>query len=693
MTSTSVSPGAERRAPDTSQGDGHPAVALTLLVFTLGVAVAALVLVVVNRPVWTVWQWYFVVDLADAFVYGVVGYLLLSRVRHPVAGMVMLCAIGGALAAVSAQWTELTFQHPSAPQLDFLQSMQNWAWIPGTLALILIVPWLVREGPLRPVGRLFVAVSTVVIVAMVIFRWTNPFPWPDGDPIMPLAIKSEDWIARFDDIDRAFMAAAVVLGMIAAADVAWRWRRTDSERRRGLGWLAIGASLMTIAFLPLALPVGWTDWMPVATTPLFHLGSQLFFPGALLVAVLGQRLWGVRLAVSRTLVWSMLTALLIAAYVLLVGLSSLLVPGVDDNVQRVAVTALVAAAIGPLRRFVQRRVDHLVHGEAREPMGMVGRIGRGIDASGTPTELLAGVLDDLVTSLRLDGATIDVNEASGSVHRATIGDVSGDDELVLPLVLDEQLVGALTVWSRPGERLDGQTERALAALVPTVAVAAKLASTAEALAQSRARIAGARDEERRALRRELHDGLGPALAGVTYGMMAARNMMTSDPAAAGALLDQMVAELDARIEDVRTLARELVPPVLLEEGLPAALAELAERQRLGGLDVELAIGELPTELPAALTTALYGIAVEAVRNVVRHADAASCRVELRRTSDGALVLTVTDDGVGIPRDVESGVGLQSMRERAEAIGATLTVAPATGGGTRVELRTASVVTL
>ena len=92
------------------------------------------------------------------------------------------------------------------------------------------------------------------------------------------------------------------------------------------------------------------------------------------------------------------------------------------------------------------------------------------------------MLDDLVTSLRLNGATIDVNETGGAVHRATIGDVSGDDELVLPLVLDEQLVGALTVWPRPGERLDGQTERALAALVPTVAVAAKLASTAEALA-------------------------------------------------------------------------------------------------------------------------------------------------------------------------------------------------------------------
>jgi signal transduction histidine kinase len=407
--------------------------------------------------------------------------------------------------------------------------------------------------------------------------------------------------------------------------------------------------------------------------------------------VLGQRLWGVRIAVSRTVAWSILTALLVVCYVGLVGLSSLLLPGFDDDVERVVVTALVAAAIGPLRRFVQRRVDHLVHGDAREPIRVVDRIGRGIDASGTPNELLVGVLEDLVTSLRLRGARIDVAEAGRPGHQASFGDTSEDDEVMLPLVLDEQLIGALRVWPRPGERLDGQTDRALAALAPTVAVAAKLAATADALAASRARIAVARDEERRAMRRELHDGLGPALAGVGYGLQAARNLLASDPDAAGRLLDQMVAELDARVEDVRTMARELVPPVLVEDGLAAALEELAERNRLAGIDVEVSVTARPVDLPGPVTTALYGIAAEAVRNVVRHANATSCRIALDSSPDGALVLAVSDDGVGIASDVESGVGLQSMRERAEAIGATLTVESLPGGGTRVELRTGSVV--
>jgi signal transduction histidine kinase len=690
-TTTTTTGAAKRSITASREGDGHPAVALALLLVTLAIAVAALVLVIINRPQWHVWQWYFVVDLADAFVFGTVGYLLLSRIRHPVAWVVVVCALGGALAAVGAQWTELTFKYPSAPRLPFVQSLQNWAWVPGTLALILVVPWLVRDGRPGPIARTMALIGVFVSVTLVLWRWTDPFPWPEGDPIMPLPIKDVDWLDTVLDIEQAYMGATVILGLIAAFAVARRWYAMPPEQRSGIGWLSIGALLMTISFVPLALPESWTDWMPATTTPLLHLGSQLFFPAALLVAVLGQRLWGVRLAVSRTVGWSMLTALLIGCYVVLVGLSGLLMPGVDDNVERVAVTALVAAAIGPLRRFVQRRVDHLVHGDAREPIRVVDRIGRGIDASGTPTELLVGVLEDLVTSLRLSGATIDVDDAGTSGHQASFGDITGDDEVMLPLVLDEQLIGALRVWPRPGERLDGQTDRALAALAPTVAVAAKLASTAEALSESRARISEARDEERRALRRELHDGLGPALAGVGYGLQAARNLLATDPAAAGRLLDQMVAELDARIEDVRSLARELVPPVLLENGLPAALEELAARQRMAGLDVQLSIEGAPATLPLPLTTALYGIAVEAVRNVVRHAGATSCRLSLTGHPDGRLVMTVTDNGVGIPPHVEPGVGLQSMRERAEAIGASLTVAAAEQGGTRVELRTAAAV--
>jgi signal transduction histidine kinase len=454
---------------------------------------------------------------------------------------------------------------------------------------------------------------------------------------------------------------------------------------RGLGWLAVGGALMTAAFAPLALPASWSADLPVATTPLLHLASQLFFPGALLVAVLGQQLWGLRLAVSRAVAWSLLTAALITGYVVLVSLLGLLLPGDADEVERVAAVALVAAAIDPVRRFVQRKVDRLVHGHAREPIRAVDRLGAHLGSVHDPQRLLTSVLDGIVDSLRLAGATIDMTYAGltppAALRTISVGAPGGHDDVLVPLVLDGDLVGALTAWPRPGERLDQRTRRALDALVPTVAVAARLAVQAIELAESRARVVSARDEERRSIRRELHDGLGPSLAGVGYGVEAARKLIAVDPGGADALLLRLVEELDTQVEEVRALARELVPPVLVEAGLAPALLELADRHRLSGLDITVDV-DRRVDLGAPRESALYGIAAEAVRNVVRHAGATTCSVALT-VDDETVVLTVADDGVGIGDDVVSGVGLQSMRERATAIGARLTIGRDELGGSVV----------
>lgn len=669
--------------PRDDEGDGHPAVALALFVVTALVALTALVLVGINRPEWNPWQWYFVVDLADAVVYGTVGYLLLSRSRNSVAWIVALTALGGGLAAVGAQWTALHADHPKVPELVLLQSMQNSAWVPGTLALILVVPWLVRSGPLGPLARGAVGVGVALTVALVVLRVTDPWPWPDGDSFMPLAIRHRDWVTVVEEaVPWAYLATAIS-GLLAAAAVTRRWLLQRPDERRGFGWLAVATALVSVSFVPLGLPESWVDFLPPEFTPLAHLASQLLFPGALLVAVLRQRLWGLRLAVSRTLAWSLLTAGLVVGYVALVALSGLLLPDVEDGVEQVAVTALLAAAIGPLRRFVQRRVDHLVHGEGTEPTRVIGRVGRSIGAGGGPTELLEAVLRDLVAALRLRGATIDI----ATLRTVAVGDTSDGfgDGLDVPLVLDDELVGGLHLWPRHGERIDGQTERTVAALTPLVSVAARLAATAVELAESRSRLATARDEERRALRRELHDGLGPALAGVGYGLQATRNLLDSDPRAAGELLDRLIDELDARVGDVRSLARELVPPVLIEDGLPAALAELADRQRMTGLAVELDIGDLPPIDPDVATT-LYAVAVEGLRNVVRHAAATTCRISLTAPEPTQLRLAIADDGIGISPDATVGVGTQSMRERADSLGAELVVGPSPTGGTLVEMR-------
>ena len=663
------------------QGDGHPAVALGALVATWAVAATAIVLMAINRPSWHVGQWYFLVDLVDAIVYGAVGWVLLSRISRPVVWIVVGLAFGGAVAAVSMQWTEYRIDHPDAPALSLLASAQSWAWIPGTVALILVAPWLVRRDPLDRAGRIAVGLGLVVSIGHVLLRWTDPFPWPDGPSVMPLAIERQGWVDQLERIDRWVMGVVTIGGLVAAAGTARRWRRSGTDERRGLGWLAIGVAIMSATFAPLALPASWTDGLPDATTPILHLVSQLFFPAALLVAVLGQRLWGLQLAVSRAVAWSLLTALLVAGYAMFVGVLGLLLPGLADRSEQLAAAALVAAAVDPLRRFVQRRVDHLVHGQALEPLAAIDSLGGHLGAHRDPHRLLSSVLDGIVDSMRLSGATIRIPDEAGD--RIVAVGRTGHDDVELPLVLDDASLGVLVVSPRPGERLDQRSLRTLEALVPTVAVAVRLAITADELRASRARVVHARDDERAALRRELHDGLGPALAGIGYGIAAARSILVSDPERARELLDRMAAEIDARVEEVRSLARDLVPPVLVEEGLGPALVELAERHRLGGLDVRAEVDDAVT-LGTAADSTLYGIAVEAVRNVARHAAARRCRIELR--SDGRCVdLTIVDDGVGIHPDTVSGVGLQSMRERAGALRADFSIVPAPSGGTVVRV--------
>ena len=153
---------------DRVDGDGHPVVATVLLVVTYAIAAAAIGLYAAVQPPWHVGQWYFLVDLADAFVYGAVGWVLLTRIDRPVVWIVVVTALGGAVAAASSQWTQFQPDHPGLPALALFSSAQSWAWIPGTLGLILVAPWLVRRRPLDLVGRVGLAAGTAVTVGFVL---------------------------------------------------------------------------------------------------------------------------------------------------------------------------------------------------------------------------------------------------------------------------------------------------------------------------------------------------------------------------------------------------------------------------------------------------------------------------------------------------------------------------------------------
>ena len=358
-------------------GGGVRAAAHLALFLSLSLAAASLVLWAMIQPPWTEDQWFFVVDVADALVYGVVAWVLLTRSRHVVAWIVALTAVGGGLAALGSQWMQYHLAHPGTPELELLSFMQNFGWVPGTLALFTIVPYLVRDEPLSIRSWIGIGAGVASISVFMISRLTHPAPGPDGDPFAPLPIRSDWWASLLDDSFPWQIAVLVVLGLLATADVTRRWSRRPRERRRGLGWLAIGTGILALSFLPLALPVSVSEHIPLALTPVSHLLSQAFFPGAILVVVLGQRLWGIDLAVSRMLVWSLMTAVLTVAYVAVVTVLTTLLP-VRDGLLQVVATAFVAAGFQPVKVWVQAKVNRLVHGDAGEPLRVVRRVGRRI---------------------------------------------------------------------------------------------------------------------------------------------------------------------------------------------------------------------------------------------------------------------------------------------------------------------------
>jgi signal transduction histidine kinase len=258
----------------------------------------------------------------------------------------------------------------------------------------------------------------------------------------------------------------------------------------------------------------------------------------------------------------------------------------------------------------------------------------------------------------------------------------------LPLTYRGERLGHLLLAPRSaGEAFAPADRRLLDDLAHQAGIVAHAVQLTEDLQHSRQRLVSTREEERRRLRRDLHDGLGPMLAAQTLKVGAARALLPPEATAADRLLDQLEDDLATSLADIRRLVYNLRPPALDELGLVDAIRENAALYSAHagsgptGVRISVAAPERLPALPAAVEVAAYRIVQEALANVVRHANAHTCQVEL--SIDAALHVSIVDDGLGIPKERRAGVGLTSMRERAEELGGTCIVEPAPMAGTRV----------
>ncbi len=623
-----------------------------------------------------------------------VGVLVLARhPRHAVGWS--LWAFGFVLALDDFRGAYARYGGGSLPGADALATVGEAVYAPDIAMILLFVllPLLFPTGhppapSWRPVVWLAVAGLVVVPTAGAAGLWVARSRAARGEPAaIPLPLELAYWIPT----------VIVVLGggVAALASLVVRFRAAGGAERQQLKWFVYGALLcllLVVSFMA----------TPLARYDAVLMYGYLSLPIAIGAAMLRYRLYDIDFLINRTLVYGALTVIVVGVYVLVVGFLGAAVQRRGDLVPSLIATGLVAVLFQPLRNRLQRAVNRLTYGDRDEPYRALSRLSQRLGATLAPDQTLPAVVQTVQDALRLPYAAIALRGEDGSFSVAAATGRPGPSPVRLPLVYQGETVGELLLGPRPGESTLTPADRRLVQdLARQAGVAAHAVRLTVDLQRARERLVSAREEERRRLHHDLHDGLGPALASMSLQLAALRNLIAHDSAAV-AILGDVKAQLHDAIADVRRVVYALRPPTLDELGLVGAIREHAARLSQGDPSVAVEASEPLPPLPAAVEVAAYRIALEALTNVARHAGARTCVVRLSveaADSGGAraagtpdpapscrLRLEVIDDGRGVRPDDRAGTGRISMRERAAELGGTLDVGPATGGGTAVVAR-------
>ncbi|MDX6280929.1 MAG: hypothetical protein QOH03_2000 [Kribbellaceae bacterium] len=448
------------------------------------------------------------------------------------------------------------------------------------------------------------------------------------------------------DVFGAVSSVGLLVSFVAAlVAVVLRYRRGSDQVRRQVLWLLL-ALLVIVACFGLENLVS-PNSLVLGVLPL------LLIPLAVAIAVLRYQLLDIRLVVSRSLLYLVLVGGVVAAYFGLVAL-------LNRNASVLA-TLVIALAFNPVRVWLQRLIHRAFYGARRDPMRAMAAVGAQMGSG------LTGVLAALCRVMRFPAATIVVEGKEISAY----GELPAARHAIALWSGSERL-GELVVGLRSGEsRVNAADEQVLSLLAAPLAVAVQAKGLADDLRDSRERIISGREEERRRIRRDLHDGLGPVLTAVVLNADAARRLIDAEPERSSALLAELRDQAIGAVEEIRRLVYDLRPPALDGLGLLGALREyaaMASRRGDGGaLTVTVDAPAALAELPAAVEVAAYRIATEALTNVIRHSTATTAAVRLSVETD-VLRLGVLDNGVNAGPEWKPGVGLTSMSERATELG-------------------------
>ena len=476
------------------------------------------------------------------------------------------------------------------------------------------------------------------------------------------------------DVLRPLSGVLTIAGFLTAMVTAvLRYRRSagaDRDRMRWLIWavLVMALTLSGVAVADIGSAVDVVI-VAVAVLPI----------AAMTVGVVRPTVVPVETLLVRTVVLGIVALSLLGLDLLVVAVLSHTLGDLGQRQLVTVVLLLTALGYGPLRHRLFRLVQGWILGSRGNRYDVMAGLAANLESiEDGPAQLGAVARAAVADAFGVGYVAVEVDRPSGECLSATFGE-RPEEVRSLPITYRESEVGRLVLPARGlRSRLSSRDEKLPATWSGRLRRRPRTSRLADELQASRERLVNTREEERRRIRRDLHDGLGPAMAGVVYQLETARLLVETDPDRAAAQLDSVRDHVQDIVADVRRLVHELRPPALDDRGLVGAVGQLAENQQL---PVEVEADDLGA-LPAAAEVAAYRIVAESLTNVVRHAGARSARVRLERSATD-LVVEVLDDGVGIGEEVQAGVGLLSVRERAAELGGRTDVSCPSSGGTRV----------
>jgi signal transduction histidine kinase len=624
-------------------------------------------------------------------IYAGLGVLVASR--HPRNPIGWVFAVVGLLTGLNALGVGVQHYGSTAmpggtfPGIALAMWANSWIWIPQVVLPITVVFLLFPNGhlltPRWSVVAWPLALGLAALVAGVMFH-PGPVPSMDIEGSNPYGIPGTTGVMD-GLIQLGSLGVGVgVLGSVASFLV--RFRRSVGIERAQMKWLAYALGLMVLGFVLQAIILAlWPDApaaqeFSIAMTSLVVLGVA----GASSMAILRHRLYDIDIIINRTLAYVALTGAVVVIYVVVVGGLGVVFQARGNLIIALFATGIVAVLFQPMRDRLQRSVNRLLYGERDDPYKVLDQLGHRLEGAIAPEAVPPAIAETVAQAMKLPFIAIALRDRDGYRVVASYGLPQGE-VLELPLAYQGAVNGKLICGTRsPSDPFTPAERELLEAIARQAGVAAHAVRLTADLRRSREQLVIAREEERRRLRRDLHDGLGPTLAAISLKLDAARNLLTADPVAAEALLAGLKQQMQETITDIRRLVYGLRPPALDELGLVSAIREQAAQYSTDRLRVTVEAPDRLPPLPAAVEVAAYRIVQEALTNVVRHARARTCRVVI--TVEETFVVEIKDDGIGVPGGHRTGIGIASMRERVAELGGTFTVGGHPSGGTRVLAR-------